>query len=100
MKKIFALLMALTFALALGITYAEAREMDDNGITVFSKDLGSSISAGWLDLRVDNGITVTASAPVEYGAEGSAAGGLNKEEPAMDLYNGITIFHAGPVSFD
>jgi len=100
MKKIFTLLMILAFVFTLGLTFAEAREMDDNGITVFSKDLGNWIASGSLDLRVDNGITVTASAPEAYEARGSAAGGLSKEESVMDLYNGITIFHAGPVSFD
>jgi hypothetical protein len=41
---------------------------------------------------VANGITVTEPAPMIHEESGSAAGGLREEKPAMDLYNGITVF--------
>ncbi len=100
MKKILTLLTASVFVLTFGLTFAEAKDMRGNGVTVFDSYLGSSIAAGSLDVGVNNGITVTESAPVEHAASGSAAGGLREEGSGMHLYNGITIFDAGAVTFD
>lgn len=92
MKKILTIAMVAVFAVTLGFTLAEARDLSGNGLTYFDKDSGSRIVAESLELVVANGITVTEPAPMIHEASGSAAGGLRDEKPEMDLYNGITAF--------
>ncbi len=93
MKKLLTIVMVAAFAVTLGFTLAEAKDLSGNGVTYFDKDSGSTIVAESLDLVVANGITVTEPAPMIHEASGSAAGGLREEKPEMDLYNGITVFN-------
>ncbi len=92
MKKLLAIVLVAVVALTLGFTLAEAKDLSGNGITYFDRDAGSKLAPVSLDVVVANGITVTEPAPMIHEASGSAAGGLREERPAMDLYNGITVF--------
>ena len=108
MKKITTIMMAVVFALALGMVYTADSIAMDNGITVFSSEPVSSLTH--IDeLAMDNGITLFALNSVKTGLdykgeaveirweEGSAAGGY---EPGMDLDNGVTIFDSHAVEAD
>jgi hypothetical protein len=86
MKKITLLLTILAVVLAFGTAYA--MEMTDgrtNGITVFAPG---------------NYANVPSSPVARKWTEESAAGGVTEALSNRELDNGITIFAAGPVTFD
>jgi len=97
MKKILILLSVLVVALTLGVAYAGDKDMSYNGITAFAEvpTVSHDIGPG---LTLENGITAFEVLPVEYWAEGAAAGGLRAMEPSMKLENGITIFDTSVVA--
>ncbi len=86
MKKLTLLLTMMAVVLAYGTAYAmELSDGRTNGITVFAPGNYANVP----------------SAPLERKwVEESAAGGMTKAESNLELNNGVTIFAAGPVTFD
>lgn len=95
MKRILILLSVLVVALTVGVAYAGDNDMSYNGITAFAEVPTASHDIG-PGLVLENGITAFEVLPVEYWAEGAAAGGL-RAEPSMEVENGITIFDTSVV---
>ncbi len=97
MKKFLILISAVVLVLVFSSAFAAEKEMSwglSNGVTVFESYPAPTKVAG-PELAVENGITIfepivsTAKAE-EYGATGTAAGGM---APERVLYNGITVFN-------
>ncbi len=80
MKKLMMGIMTMAFALTLGVAYAGQSVTIDNGVTDFTGHTYDS-----LPLTVPR-------ANIVPSIEGSSAGGLRAEDPAVVLHNGITDF--------
>ncbi len=80
MKKLMVVAMTMAFALTLGVAYAGQNGKMYDGVTDFTGRTYDS-----LPLTVPQAISGSS-------IEGSSAGGLRTEDPAVELHNGSTDF--------
>ncbi len=100
MKKLLIIVGAVVLALSFGTAFAADKEMSPglyNGVTAFEPERLAARVAG-PEMALENGITIfdtgiSVARADEYGASGSAAGGMRAEDSHIDPWNGVTVFN-------